>query len=41
LHKSIKAFTPVKAVAYQAAGESAITEGKINEPWNGAWDRGF
>jgi GR25 family glycosyltransferase involved in LPS biosynthesis len=41
LHKKIKAFTPVVPLAYQQAGDSCITEGSMDEPWNGTWLRGF
>ena len=37
LQASLNVFTPKKPLAYQAAGESSITNFGIEEPWNGTW----
>jgi len=41
LHLSMKTFTPKRPLAYQAAGDSSISGGSSNDPWNGSWHRGF
>lgn len=39
LHKTLKVFRPIKPLAYQAPGDSTITNDLTNEPWDGTWDR--
>lgn len=41
LHNRVKAFVPYPPLAYQGPGTSTITEGTLEEPWNGTWNRGF
>jgi len=41
LHGKLNVFSPKNPLAYQGAGDSSISVGTSNEPWNGTWDRGF
>lgn len=41
MHHRMKAFASYPPLAYQGVGISTVSDGKLDEPWNGTWNRGF